>query len=66
MRAMIRYGDETGTSNVDVLGADVPFISLSFGSKQNAMIGHSSRAIKGSTPGRSVAIGNIRRRDNFR
>ena len=66
MRAMIRYGDETGTSNVDVLGADVPFISLSFGSKQNAMIGHSSRTIKGSTPGRSVAIGNIRRRDNFR
>ena len=66
MRAMIRYGDETGTSNVDVLGADVPFISLSFGSKQNAMIGHSSRAIKGSNPGRSIVIGNIRRRDNFR
>lgn len=66
MRAMIRYGDETGTSNVDVLGADVPFISLSFGSKQNAMIGHSSRTIKGSTPGRSIVIGNIRRRDNFR
>lgn len=66
MRAMIRYGDETGASNVDVIGADVPFVSLSFGSRQNTMLGHSSRTIKGSAPGRSAAIGTIRRRDNFR
>lgn len=66
MRAMMRYGDETSASNIDVLGADVPFVSLSFGSRQNAIVGNSNRTVKGSAPKRSVSIGNIRRRDNFR